>query len=81
MTAITMDFLRTMQPGEVLTVVCRDAAALDSVYRTAMEMRSREEDRARYAVSRGATTLSVVVRRWPGEGEQDSGLTRTVFKD
>lgn len=70
-----------MSPGEVLTVVCADAAALDSVYRVAMEMRSREENKTRYAVSRGATTLSVVVRRYPDDDEQDTHMTRTIFRN
>lgn len=80
-TTITKEFLREMRPGEVLTVVCRDAGALDSVYRLAMEMRNAEKNKVRFAVSRGATTQSVVIRRWPCEGERDSGLTRVVFKD
>ncbi len=78
---MTKDFMRMMQPGEVLTVVCRDAAALDSVYRAAMDLRGEETQRASYGVSRGATTLTVVIRRWVMEGESDSRLTRTVIKN
>lgn len=78
---VTKEFISRMQPGEVLTVVCRSAAALDSVYRLAMELRSGETRRASYGVSRGATTLTVVIRRWVMEGESDSKLTRTVIKD
>ena len=74
-------FISQMQPGETLMVVCRDAAALDSVYRLAMDLRSAEENKAAFAVSRGATTMTVVIRRWVLEGEKDSKFTRTVIKE
>lgn len=78
---ITKDFIRALQPGEVVMAVCKTAAQLDSIYRLAMDVRSDSEDRTELAVSRGATTLTAVIRRNVLFGEQDSRLTRTVFAD
>lgn len=78
---ITKEFLRNMQPGEVLTVVFQDAAALDSAYRVALNLRGEEETKPIYGVSRGATTMTLTVRRWPGAGEgAGAQLSRTIFQ-
>lgn len=78
---ITKDFIRALQPGEVVMAVCKTAAQLDCIYRLAMYVRSESDDRTKLAVSRSATTLTAVIRRNTLPGEEDSQLTRTVFAE
>lgn len=78
---INRAFIEGMLPGEVMTVICRDAAAVDSLYRLSMQLRADCGNAAAYSVSRGVTTQTVTIRRWALPAEQDSKLTRMIRQD
>jgi TusA-related sulfurtransferase len=61
---LTKNNVKTMLPGQVLTIVCSDAAELDSVSQTAYQaIRELKADGNNdVSVSTSAKTLSVVIR-------------------
>ncbi len=62
---LTKDNVRKLLPGQVLTVVCDDAAEIETVYQTAIQARREPGIDAHGAIeiTRSNRTMTVVIRR------------------
>ena len=58
---LTKEQVRTMLPGQMLTVPCTTVAELDSAYQVALQARKEIEGR-NVAISRSGKTMTVTIR-------------------